>query len=363
MKPRAALLSCLIVVATVRGQDQFSAIPLNDPFGSFKVSPVPELSVSGKVLATINNGDYVYPTFSPDGKVLAYAKVIVRGDFENTAVLLYSLSTRKTSLLLSSQRAKKYATYKAFVTEMNWKSPRRLEVVISDGDVDSTRLTFDPFTRRLLGEKHEGLDEALAQPQPFLSPLYRQARQQAVSVFPDFPRDVLDDALVNTALVLPDKGIVLQKNYAGQDNNLWFLDFKGKSVKRLINLSDENARVFRGGVDFDSSIIVALSTGSATYLFLYRDEKIKPLTRMSSANYSGEIEVKHRSSEGVVFLVRAHAPYDRGDNPLFMFNGERLLHVKEYPELYDVALDPAGQRIAFCYWNGKQRHIVIKELN
>ena len=83
---------------------------------------------------------------------------------------------------------------------------------------------------------------------------------------------------------------------------------------------------------------------------------------MNSPDHSW-IEVKHRSSERVVFLVRTDASSERGDNPLFIFNGDRLLQVKEYPLLHDAAVDPAGQRIAFCYWDGERRHIAIKELN
>lgn len=357
MKLGAALLLCVIVVA---GQGQaFLPIPLKDPFNSFTASPVEEIRVSGKVLATIKSGDYVHPTFSPDGKFLAYSRVLVRRDIENTEVLIHSLSTGKRSVLLNSRRAWKYATYKAYVSEMNWTTPRRLGVVIGDGDVDSTELTFDPFTRRLLRERHESLDEF--DPQR-LSASYKQARQQAVTLFPEFPLNVLDSALTSSALVLPDEGIVLQKNYAGHDDDLWFLDFKGKSVKRLIDLPEDAHQAFHGGLSFGSSIIIVLARGSKTYLLLYRDGKIKPLGEINSPGYS-RVEIKHRSPEGVVFLVRTHESYERGDNPLFIFNGDRLLQVKEYPELHDAAVDPGGQRIAFCYWQGDQRHVVIRELN
>ncbi len=202
MKFCAALLFCVIVVVAGQGQE-FLPIPLKDPFNSFTASPVEEIRVSGKVLATIKSGDYVHPTFSPDGKFLAYSRVLVRRDSENTEVLIHSLSTGKASVLLSSRRAWKYATYKAYVSDMTWTTPRRLGVVISDGDVDSTELTFDPFTRRLLRERHESHDEIDLQR---LSPSYKQARQQAVTLFPEFPRNVLDNALISSALVLPQEG-------------------------------------------------------------------------------------------------------------------------------------------------------------
>jgi len=310
-------------------------------------------------IVTINDGDFVHPTFSPDGKVLAYSRVVVKGDFENTEILLHDLNTNRRSILLNSRKAAAYATYRAFVTEMKWIGAKRLEVTISDGDVDSTRLIFDPQRRRLLKERAEGGDELETRP---LSPVEQKAYQQASSLFPSFPREVLDNALRNTALVIPDQGIVLQKNYAGHDSNVWFLDFQNKSVRALINLPDDSANAFNGGVSFKGAIVLALSRDTKTYLFLYRDGKISRLGEFDSSGFSG-IEVKHVSSSRVIFLLRTHGTTDPGNNPLFVFDGSQLLRIKENSQLYDAAVDPAGRRIAYCYWAGDKRHIVVKELN
>ena len=310
-------------------------------------------------VATINDGDFVHPTFSPDGKVLAYSNVVVKGDFENTEILIHDLSTNRRSTLLNSRKAAAYATYKAFVTEMKWIGAKRLEVTISDGDVDSTRLIFDPQRRRLVKERFEGGDELDTRP---LSPVEQKAYQQASSLFPSFPRKVLENALRNMALVIPGEGIVLQKNYAGHDNNIWFLDFQNKSVTALINLPNDAVNAFNGGVALKGAIVLALSRNAKTNLFLYRDGKISSLGEFESSGFSG-IEVKHVSSSKVIFLLRTHGTTDPGDNPLFVFDGTQLLRIKEYSQLYDAAVDPAGRRIAYCYWAGDKRHIVVKELN
>ena len=352
-------IALLLLVVVTSGQDQFSDTPLDNPFTTFNAPPIAERKISDEVIATIGNGDFLHPAFSPDGKTLAYSQVLLQGDFENTEVFLYNLRSRKNSVLLNSKTAKKYATYKAFVAGIDWKSPRRLEIRVGDGDVDSTSLLFDPYTRKLLRERHQVWDEPETQP---LSPLYQKARNQAVSVFPAFSRDVLDNALRNTALVIPDKGIVLQKNYAGHDSNIWFVDFQNNSIKSLISLSAESSGAFDGGVSFNSSIILLLSQKQQGYLFLYRGGKIKGLGQFNSTTFR-QIEVKYRSSSKVIFLVRMHASYERGDNPLFIFDGEQLFRVKEYPELHDAAVDPSGQRIAYCYWEGDKRHVVVKELN
>lgn len=344
-----AVLFCLSVTV---GQQQFSDIPLDDPFTAFDAAPVGELRLSGETIFTLKNGDFVHPTFSPDGKVLAYSKVLVSRDFENTEVRLYNLNTQRTSVLLSSRKAKEYATYKAFVSDMNWRSPKRLEVTIGDGDVGSTRLIFNPLTRKLLSERFEQWDDV-----PALPSKYKKPRQLAVSLFPNFPREVLDNALATTsALVVPDRGIVLSHG-----NSISLLDFQSESVKALINVPEGSAWEFNGGVSFKSSIIILLSVDPKTYFFVYRDGKIKRLATTDSTDFI-QLEVKHQSDDKVVFLLRAHAPYERDANPLLIFDGEKLFRVKEYAELYDGAVDHSGQRIAYCYWEGDKRHIVVKEL-
>jgi hypothetical protein len=350
------LLGFTIIIAA---QDKVAEVPLNTPLESFSGPSIPEVKISSALVATIKNGDFVHPTFSPDGKLLAYSKVLLKDDFESTEVLLSDLRTHKQSVLLNSKKAETYATYRASVTGIQWESRRRLEVSVSDGDVDLTHLIFDPVTRKLLKESVESFDEVET---TTISPGYQNAYQQARALFPFFPGDVLENALRDTALVIPGQGIVLQKNYAGHDSNVWFLDFQNKSVRSLINLPHDSTRAFNGGVSFDSSIIIVLSQSPKTFLFLYRDGKIRRLGEFNSKGFSS-IEVKHLSPSRVIFLVRTHATHERGDNPLFSFDGSELLRIKEYSELHDAEVDPAGRLIAYCYWATDKRYIVVRELN
>jgi hypothetical protein len=351
-------LALLVLPFTGDAQNKCFEVPLD--VRSIIAPAVSEVKISSAVIATLENGDFVHPTFSPHGKTLAYSKVLVQGDFENTEVVLYDLSTHRNSVLLDSKKAKRYATYKAFVSGMAWRSPRRLEVSVGDGDVGSTRLIFDPHTRKLLRQMAEDWDGTEVPP---MSAINHKAYEKAKALFPSFPREVMNRALRTTdVLVIPDQGIVLQTNYAGDDRNVWFLDFRNRSIKSLINLSANSTREFNGGLGFKSSIILVLSGEPDAYLFLYHDGKISVLGKFKSARFS-QIEVKHVSSSKVIFLVRTHPPYERGDNPLFSFDGKQLLRIKEYAELYDADVDPRGQRIAYCYWVGEKRHIVVKQLN
>ncbi len=348
------LLGFTIIVA----QDNVPKLPLNDPLKSFSAPLIREVKISGGLVGTIKNGDFVHPTFSPNGRLLAYSRVRLKGDSESTEVLLSDLSTHKQSVLLSSRRAETYGVYKAFVTEMQWGSTKRLQVSVGDGDVGSTHLIFDPAKRKLLQERFESFDEADT---TALSPDRQRAYQQAQRLFPLFPGNVLNNALRNTALVIPDQGIVLQKNYAGEDSNIWFLDFQTRSVRALLDLPADYSRAFNGGVSFKTSIIMVLSRSPKTFLFLYQDGKVRELGELNSPGVH-RIEVKHVSPSRIVFLIRTQASYERGDNPLFVFDGSQLLRVREYAELHDVDVDPNGRRIAYCHWVGDERHIVVKEL-
>ena len=237
---------------------------------------ISQIKIAGASVATIKNGDFVHPTFSPDAKRLAYSRVITRKDFESTDVSLYDLSTHKRVLLLNSKKADRYATYKVFVSGMQWESRNRLQVSVGDGDVDGTDLIFDPVTRKLLKETPYSFDDAdLTE----LSPSDQKAYEHAHSVFPSFPAN-------------------------GKLSRLGEFDFKG----------------------------------------------------------SERVEIKYVSPSRLIFLIRTHAPYERGDNPLFLFDGSKLFRVRDYAELYDAAVDPSGRRIAFCHWVRDQRHIEVREL-
>jgi hypothetical protein len=356
MKTFVAVLLALLVLP---GHDQFVKVPLNDPLKSFAGAPIEETVISGKTLATITNGDFVHPTFSPDANTLAYARVLTSRDTENTEVLLRRVSNRQTSVLLSAAKAWRYATYKASAQDMSWQSPTRLEVEIHDGDVDATRLIFNPRSRRLIRE--EQLPSVDEEPLPPPIPVaFHAARKQALTFFPQLPAVVLDNALRSSPILVADRGIVLQQNYHGADSNIWLLDFQNRSMESLIKLSDQNFADLGGGIILGSSIVMLLSDRSHAYLFQYREGMIRPLVKIEHSGHA-IIEVKYSSSERVVFLVRPHPSYERGDNPLFVFDGT-LRRVKEYQDLNDVDIDPHGKRIAFCYWDKDKRNIVIKEL-
>jgi hypothetical protein len=328
-------------------------------------APAKEAVISGRLIAKIENGDFVHPTFSPDGAMLAYSRVLARKMGETTEVWLYNLQTNQSRALLTSTQADKLKVYKAFVTKINWPSRRRLEVWVSDGDVNSTKLTFDPLTGKLARKEliEPGLDPAWLK-------VMEKVKEQALSLVPEWSPEELDSALNNSAVVIPGRGIILQKNHVDSDRHIWFLDFQAGSAKRLISLSENEYDVFAGGVSFGDSFIVLLAVRSRAHpypakhhLLLSLKGECRKLTEAPSSLQRGAIEVKRQSAARVFFQIRAYAAGKKGDNPLFVFDGEQLTRAKEFPELYDADVSTRGNRIAFNYWEKGVRHIVVRELN
>jgi WD40 repeat protein len=297
----------------------FSCLLLSVFFVGFSeqfVTPATALVQSdARTIATITGKDLVHPTLSPDGKFLAYAEVLVQKGVENTAVRILNLDTKKNILLIDDKTAAKYKTYKSFVSDMEWSRADRLSVTISDGDVDSTMLTFNPGTQKLIGTK-------------FLEPgssVIRQEKlvEQIRSVFPKVSAEALQNGryryqvLVNGIVLIPGK-------LFGQEDNLWAFDIPKKSVKKLLVNED-------------------------------------PLAK-SLLSEEHPMKVIYSSAQRTIFMVYVHASYEQGNNPLYILENGQLRLSDAYQELYDVNVNSKGDRIAYCYWKNGKRQIVVKIL-
>jgi hypothetical protein len=304
LKVTSRVLSCLLLFACFVAYSEQLVIPANALVQS-----------SAQVIASITGKDLVHPTLSPDGKFLAYAEVLVQKGVENTAVRILNLETKKSILLIDDKTAAKYKTYKSFVSEMQWIRADRLSITISDGDVDSTMLTFNPGTQKLIGTK-------------FLEPgssVIRQKKlvEQIRSVFPEVNTEALKSGIYRHQ-VLANGVVLIPGELFGQENNLWALDISKKSAKKLLSNQDPLAKSL-----------------------LSEDHRLK---------------VIYSSAQRTILMVYVHASYEQGNNPLYILENGRLRLSTAYEELYDVSVDARGNRIAYCYWENGKRQIVVKAL-
>src|SRR6266571_2585761 len=91
--------------------------------------------------------------------------------------------------------------------------------------------------------------------------------------------------------------------------------------------------------------------------------RLRALTRIPARPQQSGLALRAGPRSGDAwFIVTAHPPYERGHNPAFWYDGERLLPLADYAELADFDVHLPTRRIAFVYWEGVQRHLAVKEL-
>jgi hypothetical protein len=313
--------------------------------------------LKGRVLARLDAWDVVYPRFSPRGDRLAFAKVVTRDDMETTELALLDLSTLEVRTLLDPAEATRYAAYKAFVFDLAWTDDASVRAAVSDGDVGASYLTFDVKTGRLVGSRYED-DDTVAH----LDRALEEIVPDCVRALPALPKEVLESALANGAVLAGPQRVILQKNYAGQDDDIWLVDCAAASMTKLIGLTSEDDDALGGGLTFGPSTLFLMSRKSGSRLMRFKTGRVEALATIAGKESRMRMEIKHAGRDRVYLQVRAQASYESGDNPLFEFDGDRLRRVVDFAELYDFDITRDGGLAAFCAWQGDRRIVEIRRL-
>lgn len=320
-------------------------------------APVKQIKIADAVLANLKNGDYVYPRFSPDGKRLAYSNVLVE-TMENTEVGLFDLQKQTKSILLNPKQAKKFAIYAAFVSDLEWLSPNRLRADISDGDVDTTSLTFNTTTRRVVKKEHysAGEDDSVpADDSPLAKRLYAN--------FPEIERDYIDSAFnMQQALQIGDRGAVIQYNHADTDSNIWFLNFRTRKPELLLEEPEKDSRDFnlQGAVEVNGDLFLIVKNKGETHFYLRRGGKVE---RIAGVGFGGWFVPKFATAAKIIFLLKQPNHESEKPSSLWHFDGRILSQVSDVPNLCDVDIDKSGKTIAFSFWNkAGKRDLSVRKL-
>ena len=349
----AALVFLLCACGSPGSRQEFR----EEPAAGRPVAAPPPIRLGGRPLARLDSWDVVHPRFSPAGDRLAFAKVEVEEGMETTELALLDLATGAVTTLLDPREAKQYATYKAFVFDLDWADATHVRAAVSDGDVGAAYLTYDVATRRLVDTRYEDDDT----PRP-LDPALEAILPDCARALPTLPREVLESALSQHAVLAGDRRVILQKNYAGQDNDIWLLDCRRPSETRLLGMGEKDHYALGGGVSIGSSSVFLVSRESGTALMLLEDGRARELAAIPGKSRHMQIEVRHAGPELAYFQVRAQAPSEVGDNPLFAFDGQGLRRVVDFDELYDFDITPDQRLAAFCVWRGERRIVEVRKL-
>ena len=263
-----------------------------------------DVRIAGKTIAEIKEGDVILPTFSPDGKNLAFSRVVVIKNEEFTEIAVLNLQSGKTKTLLTPKESEKYAAYATFVVAFEWLDSNRLAAIVSDGDVDSTQLTFDVAKSKLLNEKPLDEDPTI------LSSEHQNLRNRFIKAFPKLGESVIDNAL-QTASKLDENRLLVQSAHIDRNDDIYLFDLENKTETLIFKVPDIKYRFsFIGGFASGNDIIFALNLEDGTRIVRYRQGKSEILTnrRRDEHDYA-RFDVKFQSPEKTIFLLKT-----RGDS-------------------------------------------------
>lgn len=327
-----------------------AAAPAN-PFASLPLLPSADIPPSGKILATLKDGDYVLPRFSPDSRYLAFAHVLLQDKTELTEIEALDLKTLKVTTLLDAKGSREFAVYKSFVAGFAWKGPARLKASVSDGDVNGVDLIFDVPAGKLLEKKPLSLENGEEKLVPNMD-----------AAFPSIPPPVLANALANGSRV-GDRKFIVQKNYWKQDNHIWLLDADRRQIVKLVDIPEAWIYSFRGAFAFGNAFIMLVAHGQEAWLARHVGGRLELLHRLPVKNYQQTgLQVEHARADRVLFQVNTGPEYEKRENLLFLYDASGLRRIRETAPVYDLDVDPAGNLVAVSHWNGNRRWLTIREL-
>lgn len=325
-----------------------------NPFATLPLHPTSEIPASGKILITLEDGDYVQPHFSPDARYLAFAHVVMQGKTELTEIQALDLKTLKVVTLLDARGSREFAVHKSFVAGFSWKDATTLKAGISDGDVNGVDLIFDVVAGRLTGKKPFSPANDAPGKEETLTP-------ELTAAFPSIPSPVLANALANGFRV-GDKKYIAQKNYWKQDNHIWYLDAGGRQITKLVDIPDVWIYSLRGAFASGNALVLLVAYGQEAWLVRHIGGKLELLHRFSVKNYQQTaLRVEHTQGERVLFQVSTGPDYEKRESFLFVYDKSGLRKIRETAPLYDLDVDNEGRLLCLSQWKGNHRRLVVRE--
>ena len=322
--------------------------------------------ITGKTIALISDGDFVYPTLSPDGNQIAYSRVVVKNKTELTEIIVKDLRTNRAVVLLTPQTSKKYAAYAAFVSGFEWVDNNKLTATISDGDVDSTDLTFNVKTRRIIKTEYSGDEDY---PGSLVQKDLEFAVKPVQQIAPQMPVEVVNEALQtgNGAFAVEKRGVVFQHHYFKYDDHIHFFDFQAKTRRILLEVNDSFERLpsLLGGFALKNKIIFALDARTGVRIYEHYNGETKLLIEHRPANFKPNnfgFVIKYRTPEKILFMLQPSSTIAEVRGTLWIYDANGLRQTSDQSNLLDADVNAKAKRIAFSYWEKEKRHIAVKEL-
>jgi WD40-like Beta Propeller Repeat len=341
------LSTCIIALPKVMVSPVLSETVINNSSGN----------INGSIITNIPGKTVSYPTFSPDGKFLAYAEDVKWKDGKSVTIRILNLISKQTTLLVSDQLATKYDVPN--ILGITWEkasstskiSGDRLVVILGDYHGGGIYLTYEPFSKKLITKKEFspiGIRRT--------SPEQRAINKHITSLFPTAQFSVGHSNYID----LGQDNVLLQGEIFEREKNLWLLNLEQKSYKRLhtansvlaqtgihsVGRLSDGSHLFSQGISENRHVLFRYAQGQIT--------KIK--------EYSGDYLYLRYNSFQRAILVQEYNFFQKGDNSLYILEKGELRKFIPFKQLSDVAVSMDGKKIAYVYLQNGKQQIVVREL-
>jgi hypothetical protein len=313
--------------------------------------------VSETIIIRLDDGDFLHPTFSPDGTRLAYSKVVIEDNIELTEVYVYEFASNTTINLLDATRSRDFSVYKAFAYHLEWTSNNTLVAYVSDGDVDTTLVQFDVSAGRIINAlpDEDGEMAWYAKIEDWM---------QSVGKLPGWEPEIVRNALENGRR-LRDGSFLMQPQYHGVPPNVFHLTSKGR-LSQLTQLPQSALNSLCGGFEFNGTILFLLAESRVgnsrqAELLHYRNgqiEKLISIATMTEPDLRGLLVDNTKA----LFFISTGYPYQQSPGALYMYSAAGLHQWQAPGALHDVEIDGRGQNLALVFWQDNRRVIEVRKI-
>ncbi len=335
-----------------------SVLPLSvsgNPFSSLSRAPSGEITATGKIIITLENGDYTHPRFSPDSRYLAFSIVLSEGSTELTGIQVLDLKTLQVKTLLDAKASRDFAVYKSLITGYTWKNGTTLQATISDGDVNGADLIYDVTSGKLVEKKTLTQTDSDSNQEG-------KVIDDIAAAFPSIPYAVMANSLAN-GFKVGDMRYIVQKNYFNQDNHVWYLDATHKKMIKLVDIPDDWIYSLRGAFAYGNTFVLLVAYGQEANLVRYNDGKLELLDRFPVKNYQQTaLRVEYTQGDRVMFQIITGPSYEKRENYLFAYSKVGLRKIRDENSIDDLDIDRSGKLVCFSQWRNDKRKLVLKEL-
>jgi len=343
VRHRILLLTCALVVVASPLVGWAEAAGLD----ALQYTPVKTSPLVGKTVRRLSDGDTLHPTFSPNGRYLAFTRVIAQDNSELTEAGYLNLETGKTTVLLDAKTSKQYAVYSSFIYRIKWTSNTRIEFWVSDGDVATTVLIYDITQNKEIAQRDVGVEEDMPTKE------HEALATQFGAGFPNIKLH-LSGMLQQGTHVPPDKW-VFQKNYAKQDNHVWLIDRKNNTHRVLLELPDEGIFTFRYAIARGNAFLLVVGYQNTVSLVLVDKKGARIIDRFATENYQ-QVHAKQLGNESnVFFVVQTGHVRTRNSAHFYHWNKHGIRKLDTGPDFIEADVSKDGKKMAVVSWQGDKR--------